>query len=323
MAEDNVLGSVIDTEEDDKQNVNLIYKIDGKPNEIDVFELSRVLDSFGAIMREAYRLAHRNAGEMIVKVKPFEEGSFIIDINMYVQQHPGYLFLLSYPELRKQIKEALEAIGFIRDVKETGASLLELLRKLKNGKPEKVEKKGPDEYDFHAGDGSIIPVKSTVHALYNSPVINNYIFNVVVPAESEHVDSIVTYLKELPIQTQVKIGKADVMAVRAYKEPQVEAPKKEILEDTTIKILNPKSGNYGQTTGVWTFTISGTKQTLKARISDENFLRQYSDGTIRFYQGDKLKVKLVERQISEGHVTKAEYEIKEVLEYQQAHPSTH
>ncbi len=119
----------------------------------------------------------------------------------------------------------------------------------------------------------------------------------------------------------MKIRKQDAKAVRAYAEPPLEEPKVEVLEDTVTRLLNPHLGNYGQTTGTWSFTIAGTKRTLKAKIIDEEFLTKYSNGPMHFYQGDKLKVRLKERQIIEGSRTKMEYEIVEVLEYQQAHPS--
>ena len=166
----------------------------------------------------------------------------------------------------------------------------------------------------------MIPVNSTVNALYNSPVINNFTFNIVAPAARENVEGIVTYLKTARELTGVKIDKEDVQAVRAYSQPPDEAPIQEILEDTTTKLLSPKSGNYGQTTGTWSFTISGTKRVIKARITAKDFLTKYSDGTIRFYQGDRLKVRLKEKQIIEGASIKMEYEITEVLEYHPAHP---
>jgi hypothetical protein len=216
--------------------------------------------------------------------------------------------------------------------------------------------KGPDEYDFHAGDGAVIPVNSTVNALYNSPVINNYTINIIAPAERENVQGISTYLKNALEATKVtidkedakavraysdpaeeiptpeileytttkilnpKIDKEDAKAVRAYSDPAEEIPTREILEDTTTKILNPKSGNYRQTTGTWAFTIAGTKRAIKAKITAKDFPTGYSAGSITFYQGDRLKVRLHEKQITEGVNTKMEYEIRDVLEYHPAQP---
>ena len=307
---------------EDTGEINLIYKIEGKPNEVDVFELARVLDSFGNILREGYRVVSEpTAGEMVVKVKPFEPGSFIMDIALHVQQNPQFLFALSQIQALDKAKELLEYLGYIKKAGGFGASLLDLLRGLKNGKPEKVEQKGPDHYDYHAEDGGIIPINSRVNALYNNSVINNYTFNIVAPAQHEGVNGIKTYLKSAQKETAVEISKDDMQALRSYSEPPQLTTKTEVLEDTTTKILNPKSGNYGQTTGAWNFTIAGTKRTIKAHISDERFLRKYSDGSIRFYQEDRLKVRLHERQVVEGPKTRMEYEIVEVLEYYPANPT--
>ncbi len=118
----------------------------------------------------------------------------------------------------------------------------------------------------------VIAVNSTVNALYNNPVIHNMTVNVFLPAENENVDSIQTFLKDAPVETVVKIGKDDVKAFRAYSNPEPEIPKTEVLEDITTKFLSPKSGNYGQTTGTWSFTIAGTKRVIKARITHDEFL---------------------------------------------------
>jgi hypothetical protein len=302
----------------DTEGIHLIYKIDGKPNDLDAFELARVLDSFGYVLQESYRIAHPDEGEMSVRVKPFESGSFIMDLVLTVRQDPTVLFLLSNLDIFKYAKATLEAFGLIKGALEKGVSLLELLRNLKNGKPTKIEQTGPDTYEYHSGDGSVIPVNSTVNALYSSPVINNYTFNIVAPAEHDTVQSVFTYLKNAPNQTRVTISKEDVQAVRAYSEPDA-IGKVEILEDTTVRLLNPKSGSYGQTTGTWSFTIAGTKRVLKAKIADKDFLARFAKGAVRFYQGDRLKARLRERQITDGKRTKMEYEIVEVLEYHQSH----
>lgn len=298
----------------DIESVNLIYKIEGQPNDVDVFELARVLDAFGNVIREAYQVAHKDEGELVVKVKPFETGSFIMDIALHLQKDPAFLLLFANSDWITSAKDTLEALGFIRDIKETTASLIELLRKLKNGKPKKVERKGPDLYEYHAGDNSVIPINSTVHALFSNPVIQNLTINIVAPAERENVEGVTTNLKWSGIETSVKLDREDVKAIRAFSNPEPRLLEPEILEDVTIKFLSPKSGSYGQTSGTWSFTITGTKRTLKAKITDDGFLQKYSNGTIRFYQGDRLKVRLLERQ-TVGDEAKMEYEITEVLEY--------
>src|SRR5260370_69546 len=40
-------------------DVHLIYKIEGKPNEVDVFELGRMLDSIGNVISETNRIIRK------------------------------------------------------------------------------------------------------------------------------------------------------------------------------------------------------------------------------------------------------------------------
>ena len=314
MQESPEFSSIDDEPAPELEGVNLIYKIEGKPSEVDALELSRVLEAFGNILAETYKIMHGNEGEMVVKVKPFEPGSFIMDLDMHIRQNAGYIFILSNLQLMEHVKDALEALGLIKKIGEKTASLFDLLRQLKNGRPKEIKQNGPDGYEFEAIDGSVIAVGSTVKALYSSPVINNYTFNIAAPAQHRDVQGILTYLRNAQAETAVKIDKQDVEALRAYSAPALEGDV-EVLEDITTKVLQPKSGNYGQTRGTWSFTVAGAKGTIKAKISDADFLRKYASGSIRFYQGDRLKVRLKEKQIVEGDRTKMEYEIVEVLEY--------
>ena len=97
--------------------------------------------------------------------------------------------------------------------------------------------------------------------------------------------------------------------------------KAEVLENISTYALHPKSGNYGEDTGQWVFTIAGTKRTLKAKIADPEFLPRYTDGTIRFYAQDWLKARVHEKQVIDGEKVKVQNEIIEVVEYRPAHPS--
>ena len=302
-------------------DVHLIYKIDGKPDEVDVFELSRVLDSLGTVLKESNRIAYPgNGGEMELKVKPFVPGSFVMDIALRIKESPGVLFFLSRPEVIEQVKGVLEKVGLVKKAYEAGESLIDLLRKLREGKPEKVEQKG-GTFEYHAKDGSIIPVDSTIHNLYNSPTVNNFIFNIAAPVERPEVIDVSTYLKNAEELTGVKIGKEDVKAIRAYTEPPSLVAKIEIIDNFTEEMLHPKAGNYGETTGQWTFRIAGSKNQIKAKIRDEKFLSQYTNGSIRFYTADLLRVRLHAKKTVEGTKVRIDNEIIEVLEYRPAHPS--
>jgi hypothetical protein len=302
-------------------DLHLIYKIEGQPHEVDIFELSRVLESLGQVLQEGNRIVHdQQRMDLEIKVKPFEPGSFIVDLGLHLQQNAAYLAFLGSPEMLAHLKEVLEYIGLIKKTREVGASLLELLRRLRNGKPEKVEKT-PRTYEYHATDGGVITVSPAVHNLYNSGTVNNFIFNIAAPAERPEVAGIKTYIKDAEELTGVTINRADAAAIKAYHEPPVLLAAPEVLESTTIHMLHPKSGNYGGTTGQWIFKVAGTSQTLKAKITDIAFLSQYTNGIIRFYAADLLKARVKSEQRVEGSKVRTKNEITEVLEYRPAPPS--
>jgi hypothetical protein len=305
-------------------DLHLIYKIEGHPNEVDIFELSRVLEGLGEVLRESNRLAHPES-DLTLRVQPFQQGSFIMDIAMHVQanQDQGntiFALLMAQPDFLNQAKEALEYLGLIKKVGEVGASLLELLRRLRTGKPARIEEKG-DHFEYKAEDGGVIPDSAPVHNLYNSGVVNNFIYNIAAPVERPDVVGVKTFLKNMEQVTGVQITKDDASAIRKYVEPPPETGNAEVLENTSVYMLNPKSGNYGETTGQWTFKIAGTSRMLKAKITDPTFLAKYTNGVIRFYAQDLLKARVYEKQVIEGSRVKVQNEIIEVLEYREAHPS--
>jgi hypothetical protein len=179
-------------------------------------------------------------------VSPFEPGSFIMDIALHLQhsaEHGGTLFaaLATQPEMIKQAKQILETLGLIKKAGEYGASLLELLRKLKSGKPENVEKRG-DLFEYKAEGGGLISVSAPVHDLYNSGVVNNYIFNIAAPADRPDVSGVKTFLKNMEETTGVQITKGDVPAIRAFVEPPVSDGQPEVIENSATYMVPPPRG---------------------------------------------------------------------------------
>lgn len=306
----------------ESDGLHLIYKIEGSRHEVDIFDLSRALESLGQVVQEGTRVAHPEIS-LSLKVAPFEPGSFIADIALQVQHNPQmglFAAMLTQPEMVAKAKEVLEYIGLVKKAGEYGAGLFELLRKLRNGKPESVERKG-DVFEYKAKDGAVIPVSAPVNNLYNNGTVNNYIFNIAAPAERPDVVGVKTFLKNMEQATGMEITRDDVPAIRAYVEPPVNDARPKVIENTSPYMLHPKSGNYGETKGTWTFTIAGTSQTIKAKITDKKFLANYTSGVIRFYPQDLLTAKVHAKQTLDGSKVKTQNEIIEVLDYRQAHPS--
>jgi hypothetical protein len=66
------------------KHVNLIYKLDSITEEMNsglsVFDLAPILLSVGELVRESNKTLYPDGKELAVNVKPFRQGSFIIDI---------------------------------------------------------------------------------------------------------------------------------------------------------------------------------------------------------------------------------------------------
>lgn len=267
-------------------------------------------------MQEADNVIYHDEHHLNVKVRPFEEGSFVMDLVLSMQNSSAVLFFLSQPEAVERIKQVLEYLGLIKKTKEAFASLLEVIEFLKKGKPARVEPAGPDVYNYYNQDGATLPVNLPIHNLVNNGTIQQFIFPAVAaPLQRETVEAVRTLIANQP-QTQVRVPKAELPAIQAYSEPEPEPPKEEVIENTTTEFLNPKSGTYGDTEGTWTFTLAGTsKNPFHAKITDEKFLARYGRGAIRFYHDDVLKAKVKREQRLRSGRSKTTSEIIEVLDY--------
>src|SRR5437899_814287 len=78
--------------------VHLLYQIGGARNDVPVFELARTLEGMGEIIQEADRVVFNDDHQVTVKVRPFEEGSFVMDLVLSMQNNSAVLFFLSQPE---------------------------------------------------------------------------------------------------------------------------------------------------------------------------------------------------------------------------------
>ena len=319
MASEPMPPADIPVREEQVGDVHLIYKIEGQPNDIPVFELARTLEALGTIIEEADRVINAEQHRLVVKVKPFQEGSFLMDLVVSVQHNPSVLFFLSHPEAIDRIKKVFEYLGLIKKGREIIASLLELIDHLKTGKPAKVEPLGPDEYSYTNHNGQELVISGTVHNLVNNVTIQNFIYQAVAsPLQREGVEGLSTYLQDAPQETKQYLPKQEVPAIQAFSSPEPEAPKVEVIENTTIEMLHPKAGAYGEPEGVWTFTRAGTNTKIRASIVDPTFLAKYQRGVVRFFHNDLLKVRLKHEQTIKNRKVTNKFEIVDVMDYTKA-----
>jgi len=104
--------------------VHLMYKIEGQPNEVPVFELARTLEAMGNIIQESDQVLNPDRHQVVVRVKPFQEGSFLMDLVLSVQNNPLVLFFITQPEAIERIKKVLEYVGSSRRVKRPSTPFL-------------------------------------------------------------------------------------------------------------------------------------------------------------------------------------------------------
>ena len=71
---------------------------------LSVFEIARVLESFGELLQEANRAFDLEAPEIYVKVRAFEEGSFVVDFLISNQQYLLPALVPSHPMLLRMSK---------------------------------------------------------------------------------------------------------------------------------------------------------------------------------------------------------------------------
>jgi len=301
--------------------VHLIYKIEGQPNEIPLFELARTLQSVGLVIQEANRIVGTSPHDVVVKVRPFEKGSFFMDLMLSVQNNPAVIFFLTNPEAYKQIKTVLEYIGLIKKGKEAIQTVKDVVDFLKGNKPEKVERQPNGTVTFTGPNGTQLNVPGPVGNLYVNPVItNNYFYAFGGNGMNrDGVEGLITFLKDQEEQTKQFVSKEEVVkTLKSYSEPLPAPPKVESVVNETVQYLNPKEGTYGSAEGV-TFLPAGKKRGgFKARIADENFLSRFHSGQVRFFQNDLLKARVKSEQKLSNGKTSSRHEIVEVLNYDPA-----
>lgn len=149
---------------------------------------------------DGYHVVHPPQGEeVVVKVKPFKEGSFWMDFILSVQKSPEVLFFIAYPQAIQQVRQVLEYLGLVSKGAEAINTVLDVIKFLKNGHPEKIEQSGPNEIQYVNHDGETMTVNVQVHKLINNGTIqNNYYFALGKPLEHEGVTSIETLIPEDP-----------------------------------------------------------------------------------------------------------------------------
>jgi len=292
--------------------INLVYKLNGDVREVDVFQLAPTLLALGELIQEGNQEVNPGGRQIGVNVKPFREGSFIVDLTVFPQSHlQQFLDLLSTHPV-DQIKTVLEWIGLVAG---TPFGAVQLVKWLK-GKPKSVEEVGPGELRYTAVDDRSITVAGPVHKLVSNSSITNNIYRVYgAPIErQESISDVKTYIEDHG-ESEVVVTRDEVPALKEYLS-QGEIQGTEIVKEHTHSgvYLNPKRGAFDGDPRDWSFRRGG--EIVVATIKDVGFLEKCAKGEYRLNHSDLLIVDLLERQRVEGTtVLKPVYEILRVTNY--------
>lgn len=299
------------------EHVSYVYKLSDGPTEIDVFALAPTLLSLGKLIQESNQTLYPDGHRIAVNVKPFREGSFIVDITLFHTEAFYPIFALGKDIPPNQIVELLGFIGLIKHAKpvtDAVSSLIDLIKKLK-GRPAKAEELKSGDYRYIIDDKSIT-VNAPIHQLIiNQNVTNNLYEAVAKPLEDTDFKEVEGYLEGQEKETASIVTKEDVPALKSYTKSnaQVEERLEENIQENVL--LNPKRGAFDGDGSQWSFH-RGQKEVITATIRDQAFLKKLELGEIRPNHADLMKVTLKETQKLAGtQIKSSKWEILEVTSY--------
>lgn len=292
------------------KKVNLIYKLEGNlvNKGIDVFELSPLLLSIGKLIQDSNNIVHPNSERISVNVKPFQRGSFVIELALSATNNLQQIIHFINKDNTKQIKELLEWIGLIGG----GTAGVIGIYKFLKGPPKKTEVKA-DEVKVTDQNDNSITVNKKAFALFQNNDIQQNIYNIYGNfLGKDGVDSVKSYIKEDQEETEVKVIKDEV----PYFNP-ANAMLDEVKDDKrniTQCFLKPKRLSVEGEPDNWSFRKGG-ETVITATIKDDDFLDKIKSGEIRLSKEDLLEVNLLEIQEVNGDDIYAKYEVLKVLNY--------
>lgn len=291
-------------------SVDLIYKLNGNMDEgINVNDLSPFLLSLGQLISEAHRTLHPNNKDISVNIKPFQKGSFEINLLVYPQQIMSFLS----NGQGKDIKDALEIVGIITGI--SGFTLLEVIRRLK-GKCKSIQPLESGEFRYESDDNTALTVDSRVHSLFQNCNIHNHIYNgIAKPLEVSGVTSAESYLKDDEEKTKVVYENDIVQPIKTYAKSEIVGVDiEQLTESTRVMYVHPKRLSVEGDRDHWSFRI-GKDYIITATILDKDFLNKIKRGAIRLSRSDELKVLVIERQVRKDNDISISWDIIEVQDY--------
>ena len=298
--------------------VNLIIKLEGPAIEegLSLFDLVPSLIAIGNVISESSKIVNPEGREIAINIKPFEKGSFIIDLYLFAKTNFNQILSFISSDYAEQIKTLLEWIGLIVTIRGGGKGLIQLIKFLKD-KPQNVEKLASGDIRYTNKNGQSFTTNEKVNKLYNNCVIqNNKYQGFGKLLQQKGIDEINTYIKD-DIKSLGTIKKEDVEALKNFFEMSGE---ENIINESEGEIyLRFKRGSFDGDGNNWSFRISNKdKDVIVAAVKDDIFLKKVRTGEIRPNHKDTFKVILKTKQKMKNEELITSYEIMKVLEYTEA-----
>ena len=296
--------------------VNLIIKLEGPAIEegLNLFDLAPSLIAIGNVITESNKIVNPEGREIAINIKPFEKGSFIIDLYLFAQTNFDQILSFISSDYAEQIKTLLEWIGLTVAIGGGGKGLIQLIKFLKS-KPQNVEKLSSGDIRYTNKDGQSFTTNEKVNKLYNNCVIQNNTYQGFGKLlQQKGIDEINTYIKD-DIKSLETIKKEDVEALKNYSE--ISGEENIINESESVIFLKFKRGSFDGDGNNWSFRI-GNKNIIVAVVKDDIFLKKVKSGEIRPNHKDTFEVILKTKQKMKNEELITSYEIMKVLKYTEA-----
>lgn len=298
--------------------IDLIYKINGNFDEgISVFELSPILLSTGKLINESHKILYPSDKEIAINIKPFGTGSFEISILMFTKDIIQQALDFLKSDTGQNITLLLAYLGYTSQF--SGVNLIQLISMLNGKKIKSISPIKSGEIKYEVEDNTSVTVSKQVDALYQNCNIQNNIFQAVgKPLEISGVKSTESYIKHNKDKTRVVYNKDIVSSIKQYsiqKPDNANDAPEELIENNPITMwVHPANANLEGGPKSWSFRV-GKDETIKAHITDDNFLNDIKNSEIRLANSDRLKIQMVKKQVLKGTEITTINEIIKVEEY--------
>ncbi|HCP14810.1 MAG TPA: hypothetical protein DIT32_03405 [Peptococcaceae bacterium] len=277
---------------------------------MDVKDLAPALLAIGNLIDETNKVLNDNEAKIQVKImSDFRSGSFDVNIEII---HNLVEQISAFIGNTVDIKEILGVIGLACTL--SGESVLELFKRIKGRKIDKVRQIDKDNVEFIFVDRSnSVTTNIQVYNVYNNINIQNAVKEMVKPLGKEGVSGFKTYSGHNDCtQKGMEITKEELEYYNApsYVENIDAEPINEFVYTGAFKIITAAFEEGLK------WRLSNGQDRITATLKDEEFIKKLSSGEINFAKDDILVVEILTKtwQEKDGSL-KTENEIVKVKEH--------